>query len=144
MTDEIVAFISACLKNEEKAARAVLWDGSGNSLDWDAPFSATLDTGGDTIHIGDRYVTAHIALHDPARVLREIEAKKAIVADYVETVRIRDKSRAIIDAAGDNPGTQDVAEERWTSIEADALRDVLRRLAAVYVDRDGWKEEWKP
>lgn len=64
----------------------------------------------------------HIALHDPARVLREIAAKRRIVAALAE--------------AEDNHGGYITAT--YTT------RDALKDMAAVYAGRDGYEESWKP
>jgi hypothetical protein len=58
---------------------------------------------------------AHIARHDPARVLREVEAKRAIVA-----------------AVAESPG------------EATGLGVAMLHLAAVYADHPDYRQEWRP
>jgi hypothetical protein len=75
----------------------------------------------------------HIAAHDPARVLREIEAKRAVVARYEfacrEAIRV------------------DLSEEEretWIRVGG-ALQAVVIQLAAPYADRPGYRaEEWAP
>ena len=69
----------------------------------------------------------HIARHDPARVLREVEAKRAIVADYADACA---KYRA--------DRTEFRAGERFAALLA------ATRLAAVYADHPDYREEWKP
>ena len=59
-------------------------------------------------------LTPHLARHDPARVLREVEAKRRIVSRYAE-----------------NPA------EPWPLFP-------LLEMAAVYVDHPDYREEWKP
>lgn len=63
----------------------------------------------------------HAALHDPARVLREIDAKRRIV-------------NAIADADPDSAYIT-ATFTAW---------DVLRLLALPYADRPGYREEWRP
>ena len=65
---------------------------------------------------------AHIARHDPARVLREVEAKRRIV-----DVAGRRLDRYI--------GTGAQVAFEWLT---------LRLLALPYDDRDGYREEWRP
>lgn len=67
---------------------------------------------------------SHIARHDPARVLREVEAKRAIIDQYV----------------------RDSDSDHWEArLAADDFgEDAVRLLAAVYADRPGHREEWKP
>ena len=72
-----------------------------------------------------RETAAHIALHDPARVLAECEAKRAIVAD-------RDR----IDRSADG--------DEWSMGYSDANYSALHALAAVYADHPDYLPEWKP
>lgn len=68
----------------------------------------------------------HAARHDPARVLREIDAKRQILARYVE-LRAASKEQGLIG---------DVTEEYQDFL--------LRVLALPYADRPGYREEWRP
>lgn len=67
----------------------------------------------------------YIVRHDPARVLREIEAKRAIVAEY-ERAHTRPKG--------------DVASAGALL----ALHGVVKHLAAVYADHPSYRVEWRP
>lgn len=60
----------------------------------------------------------HIARHDPERVLREVEAKRRILAAYENTDR-------------DGP-------------VMDVPTSVILLLALPYADRPGYREEWRP
>jgi hypothetical protein len=90
-------------------------------------------------------VAEHIVAHDPARVLREIDADRALVDAYAQACR---KRTGIADehwgAAG--PSGDLSAVERWK--EHDAVAETLKphvlRRAAVYADRPGYREEWRP
>jgi len=138
---ELIEWLTACIDEDETAAKAALagpWhidrdplqglrimDGRGLVVTWTPGFYDRGDAD-----------AAHIALHDPARVLREVEAKRAILAltFYYE---------AKIDG-----------EWGCGHRHADAIRlgkcpstppekiDALRALAAVYADRPGYKAEW--
>lgn len=71
----------------------------------------------------------HIAAHDPARVLREIDAKRQVLAEYEQAARY--------------------AKTTWGQSNADQSRartlgKVVRLLAAVCADRPGYREEWRP
>ncbi|URN11388.1 DUF6221 family protein [Streptomyces radiopugnans] len=79
---ELIEFLTARLDEDEQVARATVWDGSGNQPDWSLPASATVDVGGDEFYAGDRTIADHIDRHDPARVLREVEAKRRIVEEH--------------------------------------------------------------
>lgn len=70
-------------------------------------------------------VGAHIARYDPARALREIAAKHAILLQYTGTVTDWEEDREAPDAVG-------------------ALEVVIRRMAGVYADHADYQQEWKP
>ena len=76
MTADLITFLRARLDEDERTARATLWDGSGNEPSWDLPASATVDCGGDQFYAGDRTIANHIVRHDPARVLADVGAKR--------------------------------------------------------------------
>ncbi len=66
----------------------------------------------------------HIARHDPARVLAEVDAKRRILDAIMEQFHPDD----ILN------GAQGTAEPPWLS----------RVLALPYADRPGYREEWRP
>ncbi|MFB7162349.1 DUF6221 family protein [Streptomyces sp. NPDC056242] len=82
-------------------------------------------------------IAEHIVKHDPARVLREIDAKRQLLRKVFEY-------EAMIDS------------EWGCSHDADAIRtglcsetqpndvEALRLLALPYADRPGYREEWRP
>lgn len=81
---------------------------------------------------------------DPARVLREIDAKRRLLDDYTVTARIRDEATARIKAAGDHPDSKDV--ETWDRAQREAaiLEGPVKLAASPLTDRPGWREEWRP
>jgi hypothetical protein len=68
----------------------------------------------------------HIARHDPARVLREVEAKRKILDDHAPVV----------------DGTQ--SSWKWFEGSESESERILRLLALPYSDRPGFREEWRP
>lgn len=76
----------------------------------------------------------HIVRHDPARVLAQVAAHRAILEQYEQArARLRDAP----------------AWDRWLNEGAgeavvEALEHTVRHLATMYADRDGWREEWRP
>lgn len=68
-------------------------------------------------------VGGHIARHDPARVLLEVEAKRRTVADH-----------AHIPGDGIN----------FTSAEQNRAEDLLRNLSSIYRDHPDYQDEWRP
>jgi len=80
--DDLIAFIGARLDEDEAAAKAAaeatgcpIWGIAGNIS---ARASRTIVTSGH-IEVGSEAEALHIAEWNPARVLREVEAKRAIV-----------------------------------------------------------------
>ncbi|MFE2712261.1 DUF6221 family protein [Streptomyces mirabilis] len=123
--DELVRWLGEQLDEDERIARSaggVVYLGwaEGGWVEAEIPKTEWKGPGDDGRHVGsvrraeDR---AHIARHDPARVLREIEAKRRIVDRY-----------AWLREHGDTGGTA------W----------VLPLLALPYADRPGYREEWRP
>lgn len=111
MSDDLVAFLRDQLDEDERIARA-------------ANTSPEMVTG-----IPRSYAEAPVVLHiarfaDPARVLREIDAKRRLLYQF---------------------------EQRGNSVRATAglwdggvWDDMLRLLALPYADRPGYRKEWRP
>lgn len=76
-------------------------------------------------------VLAHIARHDPARVLRDCEAKRRIVdAHSFERLPTDD----------DEPEAFSDCADCWQTVPC----LTLRHLATVYADHPDYRDEWKP
>lgn len=130
--DELVEFLRARLAEDERAARAATpgpWI-AHKYIDYDCDFEATIGTGAgvheQTNIVGHGYEgggvqklddARFIARHDPARVLREVEAKRRLVDRY-----------AWLREHGDTGGAA------W----------VLPLLAAAYADHPDFRPEWAP
>lgn len=71
MSDDLAAFMARMLDEDEAAAKAA-W-----GVEWDWRYVA--QPFGERPSIAH---TVHIARHDPARALREVEAKRAILAGH--------------------------------------------------------------
>ncbi|GAA3267845.1 DUF6221 family protein [Streptomyces lavendulae] len=120
MTDALVQFLRARLNDDEQIARGhQQW-----SAGWDQDNMAKEirdDVNAGTVafvpRLGDR---THIARHDPARVLAEVEAKGAVIGLYELAIEYR----------------QDAA--------ARAYRDVLRLLSVAYADHPDFAKDWAP
>ncbi|MFG3709516.1 DUF6221 family protein [Micromonospora sp. NPDC047730] len=66
----------------------------------------------------------HIARHDPARVLAEVDAKRRIIAEYERYAAERRRAMG-----------------GWDTRE---LSPILAALALPYADRPGYRVEWQP
>lgn len=88
----------------------------------------------------------HIARHNPARVLREIEAKRKLLDEYASAVQFRDEAAARMQAAVDVPGGKWAAEDeaaylRWQQVAA-VLEHPVTLAASVYTDKHTFRERW--
>jgi hypothetical protein len=132
VSDEQIAFLRARLDEDEAAAREATAD-PGMAAEWHETTSGCLDVGlpdhgGEDWRDyvwpqGDSRVTRFIARHDPASVLRDVEADRAILA-LLE---------------------QDVTDGRERDYDATGvLEQVVRIRAARFRDHPDYRPEWKP
>ena len=135
--DELVAWLGQQFDADEAAARLMdqhypsPWDGADRG--WMAHVVADgpdfrevtrleqWQGQPDGLWLGD--IIDHIARHDPARVLREIEAKRDLLR-FAE-------------------GIHDHYETFTTGVFS-RLEETLRLYALAYADRPGYQESWRP
>jgi len=148
---EIVEFLTACLDEDERIARAVRvphdWhQGPGGDPEWtDAEMVCMWPPEFHTPYERDKHwrglgvegaeLAAHIAAHDPARVLREIDAKRRQVGWCVEVIGERDLS---------GYGEQGFLRDDPDALAVTLAVETLRLLASVFSDRPGCRSEWAP
>ncbi len=138
MTD-LAAFIKARLAEDEAAARDLI-ESEAAAAEWSEPTSGVLVTGpgtaGDawdgTHPIGDSRITRFIADHDPARVLREVAAKRQIVTRYQFAARQVEVNRVNGNAA---------EMEAWDKIAA-ALELCVLSIASVWSGHPDYDPAW--
>jgi hypothetical protein len=150
--DELVRWLGEQLDEDERIARAAtpgpwvwtpetdVWDQNGPTLireGTDEPGAELVEVAAGWGHDAwGMYISeadqTHIARHDPARVLREIEAKRAIVARYEFACR----------EAGRLALTEE-EREVWVQV-AGALQSCVLCLAVIYAGRPGYDEAWRP
>ena len=127
MTGDLIAFLNARLDEDEAAAKGAagdVWEYRDTWV-WCGPFEvADIFGGADMEEIG-----GHIARHDPARVLREVTAKRAIVTRYAAVRR----------AFGDREGGlwPDVTRREKSHAYA-----TLCDLAGIWSDHPDYQDEW--
>ncbi len=92
--------------------------------------SVLSDDNAEVVTMCDLSDAAHIARHDPARVLREIDAKRQVLA----------MAQARIEEAA----SPDFMVNGPAKVALVVLEPVLKSLATVYADRPGYREEWRP
>lgn len=133
--DDLVQWLRDRLDEDERIARAVgeeRWQPHYVDSVNDQPDTATVRVaGGADVAVMERYSyqdAEHIATHDPARVLREIDAKRRLIADYTKETRTMGRGHR----TGWAEGGQAVRER------------LIKVWAAIYDERPGYREEWRP
>jgi hypothetical protein len=128
--EDLVQWLTAQLDEDERIARAATlgpWVQSGiGDYGWTVTFGrpgAGVETADTEQGLAD---ADFIAAHNPARVLREIDAKRQLLDKYAEVA------------------ANDVNEVEYAHGWANALGEAVRLLALPYADRPGFREEWRP
>lgn len=131
--DDLVTQLRAQLDVDERVARACIYDNATGRWYVQAAdgyiHEAVTDETGLRLATGTDAVNVHAARHDPARVLREVEAKRLILNEYEAS---RSRYLALADArarslALTKPEPSD--EERRAMDMADAYAQAVRLLA---------------
>jgi hypothetical protein len=145
--DDPAAFLKARLDEDAAAARAVNDHSEPWTGQWEPREQHALQTHNGWVlavanaHGGDFApgVVEHIARYDPARVLREVQAKRAILAVHAPR------------EGGDGAGAEiQVCQTcSWDGNAGDVEGDpypceTIRIELAIYRDRPGYRQEWKP
>jgi hypothetical protein len=154
---DIVAFLRERLADDEAYARNAFRphgdEGPKNGPDWREIWSGTVECGPGGEHIAtfDSQLSRHIARHDPARVLREVTAKRALVESITaETHLVVDSDPYFTcnAATEERDGGESWAREKWGTDcgcgRDDRVKTRLKILAAVYSDHPDYREEWTP
>ncbi|GAA4687922.1 DUF6221 family protein [Streptomyces youssoufiensis] len=137
--DDLVRWLGEQLDEDEAAARAAggtawHWEHSVGDMcdDRTCPYgelttdeAVIMQVHGFDVRQDDRQVADHVARHDPARVLREIDAKRRILAEHA--------LNGWVCTTCDNGEVEQVFP-----------CPTLRLLALPYADRPGYREEWRP
>lgn len=150
MSDDLVAFIEARLRDDQEVAEAI------DVPDWRAESSwmcELIDPLPSQKRLYDGQfplITAedveHIARHDPSRVLRDVGAHRRLLADIVAQRHVlNDREwygcRALAEAL--DPDLPDLPTGRPCSCGRDAdVERRLRLLAAIWSDSPGFRSEW--
>ncbi|WP_406156931.1 DUF6221 family protein [Streptomyces canus] len=128
--DELVRWLGEQLDAEEAEARLTADAFGAVWTTDDAMESVGSETGADVV--SEPYAPrSFIAEHDPARVLREIEAKRKLLARWRE---LQDRIE----------GEPDEAKRGNLALTRHGLDMFVYQFGAVYADRTGYKESWRP
>lgn len=133
MTADLVAFLRARLDETAAKARAA---GAELGGDWyydDGHVLARRE--GDQVATGSQdYLEPergeHIACHDPARVLADIEAKRGVLQ--------------LVTKAQEDAEFPDFLVSRPAKVMLLALEPVLQHLAMAHADHPDYRKEWRP
>jgi hypothetical protein len=136
--DDLVQFLRERLDEDEAAARAATpgpWEQSGiGEYGWGVSFGRP----GAGVEADDsdqgRADAEHIARHDPARVLVEVESKRQNLAELEAAEETMDRAARDRDTARYN-----AARAEWAVLKRVVLRDLV-----VYADHPALKPEWRP
>jgi hypothetical protein len=154
---DLVQWLTAQLDEDVRIARAACWDEQSDV--WTAsPPRASYERYTVVDYCDDGVVVVtpenadadgvgrHVAEWDPARVLREIDFKRQILAQYTQAVQAVEELAAVrerLHARGKDVLMTELEQESAVH-RRDTLLGVLRLLALPYVDRPGFREEWRP
>jgi len=124
-------FIAARLDEDEAAAR-VATEGPWSFVGYDdSGWAVVANDEHEIVSRSGSDDATHTALHDPARVLREVAAKRAILEYHATTLHEATPLRR-----------QSMSDEQFARV-LDAER-TLGWLAAVYSDHPDYNPEWGP
>jgi hypothetical protein len=135
---DLTAFVNARLDEDEAAAHAALHGGSGR---WERYREA------DLYDLDHRLVTtsgefAHIIRHDPARVLREVEAMRAILAAHAPYRYDGRDGEGVTRICAVCVSDKDGYAEEWAMDLWPCLP--VRAIATAWSDHPDYRPEWKP
>lgn len=138
MTVSITEFITARLEEDEAAAT----EAGGDEWTSDVHVWMVVDSTGDPVAYDEGRPTeeqaAHIARYDPARVLREVEAKRHILADH-------STPHTVVDGFCTECGREVDKNHHggdWCSWHGDHACPTVRSLAAAWSDHEDYNPDW--
>ncbi|WP_329131513.1 DUF6221 family protein [Streptomyces sp. NBC_01476] len=122
MSRDLITFVRARLDEDEQTARSARDHFSWRAGEGESKVLPVVALASGSFCIADAWYpeyAAHIARHDPARVLREVEAKRRRLDSLAEAIAV-------------GHDTYDLASE------------LLPLEALPYADHPEYREEWRP
>lgn len=151
--DDLITWLRAQLDEDERIARAAAQHGATWRAGEPGIYPSNTATHPGPIITGtwgdlDDDYAQHIARHDPARVLAEVEAKRQIIDAYLPPGESPHPGLPCVNYEGQDPAQRDEyssCSRHIAAMEHRITKDhVLRLLALPYADRDGYLDEWAP
>lgn len=146
---KMVAWLNACIDQDERSARFAIFDGSTG--EWSEPNSGTLDLGipdsglEGLVLIGDQRISRFAEHFNPARQLREVKVKRRTLAEHSPVEHLGwvagpsgtmdDKILGVIDYDCAVCGGQ--RTHPWPC-------QTVRLVASLYDGQPGYRPEWAP
>jgi hypothetical protein len=130
MANDLATFLRTRLDEEEQLARAASPAPWSANAEHDEVLAADGETVADGFALSSKQLRAtvdHIVRHDPARVLREVEAKRRILDDLERFI-----------AGGRDLPTDERAAGKATA------SGIVRLLALPYCNHPAYRAEWRP
>ncbi len=161
MSEDLIAFLNARLDEDAQIARVAAGANPGSparswvaekvdykgQIGWQKVWAIVperVEGGAQALFLNDilpKRVT-HVARHDPARVLREVEAKRKMLEAHGQGHECQHFTAS---------GEKSVVDGKpWVYYEAahteftGGICDVLRLLGLPYADHPDYREEWRP
>ena len=131
--DDLAAFITARLDEDEAMAHAAA---QAFAAEWRSADRGVFNGGVRLADAAFARMAAHIARHDPARVLREAAAKRAIVAAH-RPVLHHDEDAGSACCAAETAFDVYAKAEPWPC-------PTIRAIAAVWSDHPDYRAQWAP
>lgn len=142
--DDLVRWLGEQYDEDERIARRLLNDTRpGRAERWEFCDDGAIRDTGERRSLRVKFTWSpeaeHIVRHDPARVLREIDAKRQLIA----------RGGPFCTSDCDEPGNEPMdPDTNWTTpLEHHldcAAYEAAKLIALPYADRPGYKEKWRP
>lgn len=141
---DILGFLEARIAEDEAVATRAAGGTSGR---WSMPWEDEARVEGDNMIVYDEGghnldQAEHIATHDPARVLAECAAKRAIIAEDFRLAEIEDYDRGCECSADDIRAGKCATLARVEEEDGRPSSTILRALASAYSDHPDYQQEW--
>ncbi|GGV45493.1 DUF6221 family protein [Streptomyces spectabilis] len=140
MSDNPAQWLRDQLNEDERIAKRA----AGRSSEWRLARPLDDEEAGDASLLRPVELE-HAERHDPARVLREIDAKRKVIAAHATAAkRVEELTTLVARLRAEGQDDLMATMKQETAIhQRDVLHGVLCLLALPYAGRPGYREEWR-